>query len=149
MVSNDRVRMVRGFISKPPDPKLEEAKRKFEAINEFVTEHGGWLVSVPGDPTMHLQALPGSTLPGELIELGYLVTRTGETQRLFTSNREAEMAIVTWGLLMGKTQHLDHPGVFADYLKAWDFDFNIVIDPNNKKRFTVEVKGGFNSGEPN
>ena len=69
--------------------------------------------------------------------------------RLFTSNREAEMAIVTWGLLMGKTQHLDHPGVFADYLEAWDFDFNIVIDPENKKRFTVEVKGGFNSGEPN
>jgi hypothetical protein len=37
----------------------------------------------------------------------------------------------------------DHPGVFGDYLELWDFEFDIQIDPENNKGFTVEVNGGF------
>jgi hypothetical protein len=63
--------------------------------------------------------------------------------RLFGSNQEAEIMIVTWGLMTAPTQHPDRPGIFGDYLELWNFDFNIKIDPEDKKRFTVEVKGGF------
>jgi hypothetical protein len=33
--------------------------------------------------------------------------------------------------------------VFGDYLDQWNFDFNIKIDPEDDKKFTVEVTGGF------
>ena len=67
-------------------------------------------------------------------------------RRLFTSNQDAEMMVVTWGLVTMPTKHPVHPGVFGDYLELWDFDFNIVIDPEDKKKFTVEVNGGFTNG---
>jgi hypothetical protein len=101
--------MVRGFLATPPDPKLEEAKAKFAAINEHVTEAGGWLVSVPGDPTMRLQVLPGSPLPGELIELGYLVTRTGETQRILPMAIAQPMTLSSSGALVAATEGSTRP----------------------------------------
>jgi hypothetical protein len=67
-------------------------------------------------------------------------------RRFFTSNREAEMMIVTWGLVTMPTKNPDHPGVFGDYLGLWDFDFDIQIDPENNKQFTIEVKSGFVNG---
>jgi hypothetical protein len=64
--------------------------------------------------------------------------------RYFTPNPKAEMLVVTWGLMALPTHHPDHPGVFGDYLDdPWNFDFNIKIDPEDEKRFTVEVRGGF------
>jgi hypothetical protein len=46
------------------------------------TERNGWLVSIPGDQEVRLQALQGSPLPALLEGLGYIVERTGETQRI-------------------------------------------------------------------
>jgi hypothetical protein len=63
--------------------------------------------------------------------------------RYFTPNPKAEMMVVTWGLMALPTHHPDHPGVFGDYLDLRNFDFNIKIDPEDEKRFTVEVTGGF------
>jgi hypothetical protein len=63
--------------------------------------------------------------------------------RYFTPNPKAEMMVVTWGLMALPTHHPDHPGVFGDYLDLQNFDFNIKIDPEDEKRFTVEVTGGF------
>lgn len=64
--------------------------------------------------------------------------------RYFTPNPKAEMLVVTWGLMALPTHHADHPGVFGDYLDdPWNFDFNIKIDPEDEKNFTVEVTGGF------
>jgi hypothetical protein len=64
--------------------------------------------------------------------------------RYFTANPKAEMLVVTWGLMALPTHRPDHPGVFGDYLDdPWNFDFNIKIDPEDEKRFTVEVTGGF------
>jgi hypothetical protein len=60
----------------------------------------------------------------------------------FTPNPKAEMLVVTWGLMALPTQQPDHPGVFGDYLDR-NFDFNIKIDPDDEKKFTVEVTGGF------
>jgi hypothetical protein len=63
--------------------------------------------------------------------------------RYFTPNPKAEMMVVTWGLMALPTQNPDHPGVFGDHLDLWNFDFNIKIDPEDDKKFTVEVTGGF------
>jgi hypothetical protein len=63
--------------------------------------------------------------------------------RYFTPNPKAEMMVVTWGLMALPTHHPDHPGVFGDYLDLWNFGFNIKIDPEDEKRFAVEVTGGF------
>ena len=60
-----------------------------------------------------------------------------------TRKPEIEMLILTSGLLSMPTQHPEHPGVFGDYLELWSFDFDIKIDPEDEKRFTVDVNGGF------
>jgi hypothetical protein len=67
---------------KDRNEQLGAWKKRFAAINAYVSEHGGWMVSVPGDREMHFLAPPGSPLPGELRELGYIVERIGETQRI-------------------------------------------------------------------
>ncbi len=61
----------------------------------------------------------------------------------FTPKPKAEMMVVTWGLMALPTHHPDHPGVIGDYLDRWNFDFNIKIDPEDDKKFAVEVTGGF------
>ena len=81
------------------------------------------------------QALWQSTLVGIKLNGG----------RYFTPNPNAEMLVVTWGLMALPTQHPDHPGLFADYLDR-NFDFNIKMDPADEKNFTVEVTGGFELG---
>ncbi len=68
--------------------------------------------------------------------------------RFSTGNEAAEMLILTWGVLTMPTRHPDHPGVYGDYLEAWDFDFDIRLDPA-AKRINVDIRGGFNSGTPN
>jgi hypothetical protein len=61
-------------------------------------------------------------------------------------HQEAEMMVVTWGLLTMPTKHPDHPGVFGDYIELWNFDFDIKIDPENNKGFAIGVQGGFTNG---
>ena len=67
---------------KDRNEQLEAWKERFAGINGYVSEHGGWMVSVPGDREMHFLAPPGSPLPAELRKLGYIVERIGETQRI-------------------------------------------------------------------
>ncbi len=43
-------------------------------------------------------------------------------------NPEAQMMIVVGALISLPTWHPDHPGRCRDYLKVWDFDFD--ISPN-------------------
>jgi hypothetical protein len=74
--------MVRGYISSPSNPKLDEAKSKFADINAFVTERGGWLVSVPGDPAVRMECLPDSRLPDDLRAVGYDVREVGDGERI-------------------------------------------------------------------
>jgi hypothetical protein len=45
-------------------------------------ERGGWLTSIPGDPLMRFEAVPGSTLPDDLRAKGYEVTPAGSTMRI-------------------------------------------------------------------
>jgi hypothetical protein len=90
-------------FSSPPNPEADAAKEKFAAINAYVTEHGGWLVSVPGDPEMRLQTLPGSALPDQLAALGYIVERTGETQRILPHAVAQKFEVSSSGALVSPT----------------------------------------------
>ena len=66
----------------PPNPEADAAKEKFEEINAFVTEHGGWLVSVPGDAAVRMGCLSESALPDDLRALGYDLREMGEGERI-------------------------------------------------------------------
>jgi hypothetical protein len=101
---------VRQFINAPPNQEAEAAKEKFAAINTYVTEHGGgWLVSVPGDPEMRLQVLPGSVLLDQLAALGYIVEKTGETQRILPHAVRQDMTISSSGALVAATEGSTRP----------------------------------------
>jgi hypothetical protein len=109
-VSKDRIALVRGYISTPSNPEADAAKAKFAAINAYITEHGGaWLVSVPGEPTMRLQVLPGSALPDQLAALGYLVERTGETQRVLAHAVAQKFEVSSSGAFIPATEGSTKP----------------------------------------
>ena len=76
---------------KDRNEQLEAWKERFAGINRYVSEHGGWMVSVPGDREMHFLAPPGSPLPAELRKLGYIVERIGETQRIAAKKLRVEI----------------------------------------------------------
>ena len=60
----------------------DKRKARHAALNDFITERGGWLTSIPGDPAMRFEAPIGSGLPEELKAKGYLVTPAGGTTRI-------------------------------------------------------------------
>jgi hypothetical protein len=47
------------------------AREAFVTLNLFVTKHGGWIVSLPGDRMVTLEVLPESSLPADLRARGY------------------------------------------------------------------------------
>lgn len=66
----------------PLKVEVQDCKVRFEALNNWIRARDGWLVSVPGDPDMRFEALPGSTLPDQLRAAGYEVTEIGTAQRI-------------------------------------------------------------------
>jgi hypothetical protein len=50
-------------------------------INTHISEHGGWTTSVPGRE-IRFEALAGSPLPAQLAALGYIVEKTGTSERI-------------------------------------------------------------------
>jgi hypothetical protein len=63
-------------------PKSTTARNRFGALNSCIGDAGGWLTSIPGKPEMRFDVLPDSPLPAALRDLGYIVERTAETQRI-------------------------------------------------------------------
>jgi hypothetical protein len=61
------------------------AHEKFVALNRWVTERNGWITSPPGERVIRIECLPGSMLPRDLEDAGYLVTATGKGERLLSS----------------------------------------------------------------
>jgi hypothetical protein len=37
--------------------------------------------------------------------------------------------VVVWKLLSTKTDDPDRPGLYRDYLDAWDFEFDVFVGP--------------------
>jgi hypothetical protein len=61
---------------------IEKRKRIFASLNRYVSERGGWLVSVPGAVDVTMECLPDSTLPDDIARLGHDVKPDGETTRI-------------------------------------------------------------------
>ncbi len=55
---------------------------RFDKLNRYVREYGGWLVSVPGAADVEMQCLPHSDLPELLGDAGYALKLEGETERI-------------------------------------------------------------------
>jgi hypothetical protein len=127
-MSKDRIGMMRGYISTPSNPEADAAKEKFAAINTYVTEHGGWLVSVPGDPAVRMECLPDSRLPGDLRALGYDVREIGDGERIlphriverFVRRADGELEPVTEGSTKPTAEARTHAGITK--VKRYSFD---------------------------
>ena len=116
--------MIRKEFYRPnpnPDRDIEDRKTRFAALNAFVTEHGGWLTSIPGDVDIRLEALPGSPLPALLERQGYIVGRTGQTQRIlplaivqkFETSSSGALIPVTEGSTKPVSVQVTHAGIAA------------------------------------
>jgi len=79
---NRRERMLGALYAAPRNPEIEERKQRFNDLNAFISQRGGWMTSVPGAHEMTFDALPGSPLPDDLRARGYIVTLVGESQRV-------------------------------------------------------------------
>jgi hypothetical protein len=127
-MSKDRIRLVRGYISSPPNPEADAAKEKFAAINAFVAERGGWLVSVPGDRAVRMECLPEATLPNDLRALGYDLREIGDSERIlshriverFVRRADGELEPLTAESTKAVVETVTHAGIVK--VKRYVFD---------------------------
>ena len=77
-----RERLLAQLLIAPHNPEAEERKKRFDELTAFVQARGGWMTSVPGAREMTFDALPGSPLPAQLTALGYIVEKTGTSERI-------------------------------------------------------------------
>jgi hypothetical protein len=118
-MSKDRIRMVRGYISSPPNPEADAAKAKFEALNEFVQARGGWVTSVPGAVEVTVECLPDSALPDDLRGLGHDVREIGDGERIlpyqiverFVRRADGELEPLTGGSTKPIAETRTHAGI--------------------------------------
>jgi hypothetical protein len=101
------------------DDSLDQRKRQFRDLNNYINGHGGWLISIPGDLKMRFEALPGSALPDQLRALGWRVERTGESERIlpcavsqkFTTRADGELVPFTEGSSAPVSVQVTHAGI--------------------------------------
>jgi hypothetical protein len=91
--------MKRFNSSGKPSQALQDRKKLFAGLNTFVSERGGWVTSIPGDPIVRIDVLPDSTIPGELGGLGYEVKRDSppEGQRILAAAIEERLTLTSSG----------------------------------------------------
>ena len=70
-MSIDRRKREDRYKPRKPGEEIETRKQLFDQLNKFVMSRNGWITSIPGADTVTLETLPDSTLPAELISLGY------------------------------------------------------------------------------
>jgi hypothetical protein len=78
---------------------VPDRKEKHAALVQFITKRKGYVTSIPGEPELRFEALPGSTLPDELTELGYAVTEIGEGQRILPGSIVERFSLTSSGAL--------------------------------------------------
>jgi hypothetical protein len=118
-MSKDRIGLVRGYISTPPNPVADAAKEKFAALNEFVHAWGGWVTSVPGAAEVTVECLPDSALPDDLRGLGYDVREVGGGERIlphrivqqFVRRADGELEPLTEGSTKPIAETRTHAGI--------------------------------------
>jgi hypothetical protein len=112
-MSRNPKRLIRQLYARPRNPEVDALKEEFQALNEIVQERGGWLTSVPGEREIRFEALPGSSLPSQLQSLGYIVGRTGESQRILPHAVLQRFETSSSGVLVPATQGSTKPVTVA------------------------------------
>ncbi len=74
-----------GAFEREAKSLIEERKERFEKLNLFVSQRGGWLTSVPGDPYVRLETTEGSAIPDELRRLGFKLYPDPDGERILHS----------------------------------------------------------------
>ena len=72
------------------ETEVEYLKRMFAGLNNFVTDRGGWLVSVAGSPLIIMECLTDSPLPEALRKMGYSCEATGQIRQRLIANAITE-----------------------------------------------------------
>jgi hypothetical protein len=99
---------------------LENRKARFAELNAMATAKGNaWLTSIPGRTEITMECLPDSTLPDDLRKLGYVVTETGEGQRIlsgaiverFYDRSDGVRIAITAGSTLRATSTVRHAGI--------------------------------------
>jgi hypothetical protein len=68
-------------VSVNAEQKRRQAEA-FEALNEFIRRHGGFVTTPPGDKTLRVEVPKGSVLPARLRELGFAIVERGSVTRV-------------------------------------------------------------------
>jgi hypothetical protein len=80
-----KTKTVSDWVNRPARPEsagLEQRRRLWEALAEFVASQGGWVTSLPGVKDLRIECPAGSALPSRLIELGYSPRHCGSSTRI-------------------------------------------------------------------
>jgi hypothetical protein len=104
-----RERMLGVLYATPRSPEIDQRKRRFDDINAFISQRGGWCTSVPGSHEITFDALVGSPLPDQLRGLGYSVEKTGESQRILPHAVSQKFETSSSGALIPATEGSTKP----------------------------------------
>jgi hypothetical protein len=108
--------------------KIETRKARFETLNKFVTQHGGWVTSVPGGIDITIECTETSDLPEKLGDLGYELREVGRRERMapnavveeFISNSRGEMEPITTPSTRPISRRVAHAGLIR--VVIYDFE---------------------------
>ena len=123
--------MGRKVIAKPHvRPPHVTRKQKFEQLNLAVTQLGGWITSIPGDPTIVFECLPGSTLPDDLRDKGDTVVPADPptTERIIAGSVIERLELSSSGAFMPATEGSTRPVYLRSHsgiVRVERFQFNI------------------------
>src|SRR5262245_26019583 len=74
--------------AKEPPKVSEQQKRLWDAVNDYVTQNGGWVVSVPHLRDVRVELPKDSALAIKLTEFGYAIVAAGTSTRVTTKGLE-------------------------------------------------------------
>jgi hypothetical protein len=99
-----RERLLTQLLIAPRSPEIDERKKRFDDINAFISQHDGWTTSVPGSHEITFDALVGSALPEQLAAMGYIVEKTGTSERILAHPVAQRFEVSSSGALVPATE---------------------------------------------
>jgi hypothetical protein len=87
-------------VERPIAKVSTEQKRLWDALNDYITQHGGWVVSVPHHRELRVELPRDSALASKLMEFGYGVFAAATSTR--TTSKGLEVVDVISFALPGK-----------------------------------------------
>ena len=84
------------WLNRPRSERTDLVKQRTEhwdALNAFISQQGGWVVSPPGTKRLRVEIQHQSALPTRLLELGYSVHSAGINTRI-TSGKFVPVEVI-------------------------------------------------------